>query len=124
MKKIITVIYVIAVLMTSIASCSNGAKQKYEAQKSYVDSLQKANQQEINGAMLLESQLDVYNVKLKCYDAEVKALDSLTVLAREAFGDNSAEYKEAYDKKVKAEEASEEVTNESIKALKRSAFGI
>ena len=110
--------------MVTMPSCSNGAKAKYAEQKAYVDSLQKANKQEITGAMLMDSEMRIYSVKMKCYGAEVKALDSLTVLAREAFGDNSAEYKEAYDKKIKAEEANEEVSAESTKALRRAAFGI
>lgn len=118
----------IAVLMASLmipsfSSCSNGAKEKYEAQKVYVDSMQTANKQAINGATVLSSPTEVLIIKLDCYHAEVEALDSLKNLAKEAFGDNSAEYKEAYDRKIKAQEAADEATNESLHSLRNTVQG-
>lgn len=117
MKKLIYALMLVCVLVLGVA-CSNGAKDKYMAQKEFVDSLQKANTQQINGAILTGSAPEVLNVKLKCYDTEVAALDSLTKLAKEAYGDNSAEYKEAYDLKIKTKELSEKATEESLNSIK------
>lgn len=122
MKKLISILCVFTALMVS--SCSNGAKEKYEAQKATVDSIQKANKQEINGAILTASPAEVLNVKLRCYHEEVVALDSLKNLAKEAFGDNSAEYKEAYDQKVKAQENEEEATSGALNSIKNFTHGL
>lgn len=117
MKKSLMLIVALAAVLVAAPSCSNGAKQKYEAQKAHVDSLHKANEQTINGIMLTGSQAEALNVKLKAYHAEVEALDSLTNLAKEAFGENSAEYKEAYDQKVKAKESEEQATSGAIESI-------
>lgn len=101
MKKTIFFICMLMACMTVCSSCANEAKKKYEAQKSYVDSLQKANEQAINRAMVTESETGILLVKLKCAKAEAEATDSLVTLAKEAFGDNSDEYKEAYNRKNK-----------------------
>ena len=108
-------IVALAAVLVAAPSCSNGAKQKYEAQKAHVDSLHKANEQAINGAMLTGSQAEA--LKLKAYHAEAEALDSLTNLAKEAFGDNSAEYKEAYDQKTKVKQQEEQATSGAIESI-------
>lgn len=117
MAKLITLIVTLAAVLVATPSCSNGAKEQYETQKAHVDSLHKANEQAINGAMLTGSPAEALNVKLKAYHAEVEALDSLTNFAKEAFGDNSAEYKEAYDQKVKTKESEEQATSGAIESI-------
>lgn len=124
MKKLLVFICLLVATMAVTTSCSNSAKAKYESQKAYVDSLQKANEQNINGAMLSEGGAAVLNTKLQCYHQETLALDSLKNLAKEAFGDNSAEYKEAYDRYVKAKETEEETTNQSIRSLQEATRGL
>ncbi len=124
MKKLLIFICLLVAAMAVTTSCSNSAKAKYESQKSYVDSLQKVNQQNINGAMLTETEVAILTTKLQCYHQETLALDSLKNLAKEAFGDNSAEYKEAYDRYVKAKEAEEETTNRSIRSLRDATRGL
>lgn len=124
MKKLLIFICLLVAAMAVTTSCSNSAKAKYESQKSYVDSLQKVNQQNINGAMLTETEVAILATKLQCYHQETLALDSLKNLAKEAFGDNSAEYKEAYDRYVKAKEAEEETTNQSIRSLRDATRGL
>lgn len=116
MKKTIFALMLVSVFAVAL-SCSNGTKEKYMAQKEFVDSLMKADQQQINEAMLTQSASGALVVKLECYHAEFEALDSLAKLAKEAYGDNSAEYKEAYDLKVKAKESEDKATEESIKSL-------
>ena len=124
MKKLLIFICLLVAAMAVTTSCSNSAKAKYESQKSYVDSLQKVNQQNINGAMLTETEVAILTTKLQWYHQETLALDSLKNLAKEAFGDNSAEYKEAYDRYVKAKEAEEETTNRSIRSLRDATRGL
>lgn len=118
MKKQIITICLIVAAMVATTSCSNSAKDKYQAQKAYVDSLQEANTKEINGALLTGTQADALIARMECYHKEVVALDSLKNLAKEAFGDDSAEYKEAYDQKVKAQEEEDAATNVSLNKLK------
>lgn len=124
MKKLLIFICLLVAAMAVTTSCSNSAKAKYESQKSYVDSLQKVNRQNINGAMLTKTGVAVLTTKLQCYHQETLALDSLKNLAKEAFGDNSAEYKEAYDRYVKAKETEEETTNQSIRSLRDATRGL
>lgn len=124
MKKLLIFICLLVAAMAVTTSCSNSAKAKYESQKAYVDSLQKVNRQNINGAMLTETEVAILTTKLQCYHQETLALDSLKNLAKEAFGDNSAEYKEAYDRYVKAKEAEEETTNQSIRSLRDATRGL
>ena len=124
MKKLLIFICLLVAAMAVTTSCSNSAKAKYESQKAYVDSLQKVNRQNINGAMLTETGTAILTTKLQCYHQETLALDSLKNLAKEAFGDNSAEYKEAYDRYVKAKEAEEETTNRSIRSLRDATRGL
>lgn len=123
MKKQIITICLIAAAMAAVTSCSNSAKEKYQTQKAYVDSLQKANTQEINGAAILGGETDAIISKLKCYHEETVALDSLTKLAREAYGDSSVEYKEAYDQKMKAQEKEESATNAGVNSLNSYVHG-
>lgn len=117
MKKSLRLIVALSAVLVATPSCSNGAKEQYETQKAHVDSLHKANEQAINGAMLTGSPAEALNVKLKAYHAEVEALDSLTNFAKEAFGDNSAEYKEAYDQKSKAKQQEEQATSGAIESI-------
>lgn len=124
MKKLLIFICLLVAAMAVTTSCSNSAKAKYESQKAYVDSLQKVNRQNINGAMLTETGTAILTTKLQCYHQETLALDSLKNLAKEAFGDNSAEYKEAYDRYVKAKETEEETTNQSIRHLRDATRGL
>ena len=124
MKKLLIFICLLVAAMVVTTSCSNSAKAKYDSQKAYIDSLQKVNRQNINGAMLTETGVAVLTTKLQCYHQETLALDSLKNLAKEAFGDNSAEYKEAYDRYVKAKEAEEETTNRSIRSLRDATRGL
>ena len=124
MKKLLIFICLLVAAMAVTTSCSNSAKAKYESQKAYVDSLQKVNRQNINGAMLTETGTAILTTKLQCYHQETLAFDSLKNLAKEAFGDNSAEYKEAYDRYVKAKDAEEETTNQSIRRLRDATRGL
>lgn len=124
MKKLLIFICLLVAAMVVTTSCSNSAKAKYDSQKAYIDSLQKVNRQNINGAMLTETGVAVLTTKLQCYHQETLALDSLKNLAKEAFGDNSAEYKEAYDRYVKAKDAEEETTNQSIRRLRDATRGL
>ena len=124
MKKLLIFICLLVAAMAVTTSCSNSAKAKYDSQKAYIDSLQKVNRQNINGAMLTETEVAILTTKLQCYHQETLALDSLKNLAKEAFGDNSAEYKEAYDRYVKAKDAEEETTNRSIRSLRDATRGL
>ena len=124
MKKLLIFICLLVAAMVVTTSCSNSAKAKYDSQKAYIDSLQKVNRQNINGAMLTETGVAVLTTKLQCYHQETLALDSLKNLAKEAFGDNSAEYKEAYDRYFKAKDAEEETTNQSIRRLRDATRGL
>lgn len=117
MKKTFIFIAMLMAFLAVSTSCSNEAKEKYQTQKAYVDSLQKANQQQINDAKFNGSKTAVINAELECYGAEVIALDSLRNLAKEAYGDNSAEYQESYDRYKEAKEAKEKASKEGIEIL-------
>lgn len=118
MKKIFAITLTFALLAIVATSCANEAKHKYEAQKAVVDSIQTVGMQNLNGALLNESGTGALNEKLKYYHEEAVALDSLKNLAKEAFGDNSAEYKEAYDQYIKAKEKEESSTDDALESLK------
>lgn len=119
MKGKFCIILLLVALVASFAACSNGAKEKYQAQKEYVDSLQKADKQYINDEYLNSiTPLAVVVAQMKCYHKEVEALDSLRILAKDAFGDNSAEYQEAYDEYVKVKDLYEQASNAGLKELR------
>lgn len=124
MKKLIIALSVLVAFMATGTSCSNEAKHKYETQKAVVDSIQKERKQHVNGAILEGGNTDVTIAKLKYYHEETIALDSLKNLAKEAFGDNSAEYKEAYDQYIKAQNAEENATTDGMKSLRNYTRGL
>lgn len=124
MKKTFIFIGMLIAFFVASTSCSNEAKEKYQKQKAYVDSLQKANQQQINYTKISGTTTGSLNVQLENYGEEVAALDSLRKLAKEAYGDNSAEYQEAYDRYKEAKEAKEKAANQGIEILRKSLNGL
>lgn len=95
MKKTFIFIGMLIAFFVASTSCSNEAKEKYEVQKAYVDSLHKANKRKINRTIAIGTPAEIMLVELQCEEEEAKATDSLVVLAKEAFGDKSKEYEDA-----------------------------